>query len=117
MTVDLELVPKQKRPAGEPCCEPVVFPELNRGEAARLAELGKALSDPGCVSILDVLRRHASDVCVCELVPLFDASQPTPSHPLKKLREAGLAGVERRGLSAYYSSIPESLEALRSWLS
>jgi ArsR family transcriptional regulator len=64
-----------------------------------------------------VLRRHAGEVCVCELVPLFDVTQQTLSHHLKKLREAGLVGVERRGLWAYYYVRPDALEELRSWLS
>jgi ArsR family transcriptional regulator, arsenate/arsenite/antimonite-responsive transcriptional repressor len=117
MTVDVTVAPKQKRPVGEPCCEPVVFPEVQPAEAARLADAAKALSDPIRVQLVDVLRRHAGEVCVCELVPLFDVSQPTLSHHLKKLRDAGIVGVERRGLWAYYYVIPESLEALREWLS
>ena len=117
MSVDLALVPKQKRPVGEPCCEPVVFPDVTPDAAADLAMIAKALSDPIRVQLLDVLRKHAGEVCVCELVPLFDVSQPTLSHHLKKLREAGIVGVERRGLWAYYYVNPKSMEALRAWLS
>ena len=51
--------------------------------------VGAALSDPIRVQLVDVLRRHAGKVCVCELTPLFDVSQPTVSHHLKVLREAG----------------------------
>ena len=117
MSVDLELIPKTKRPAGEPCCEPVAFPEVDAAAAARLAEVAKALSDPIRVQLLDVLARHAGEVCVCELVPLFDVTQQTLSHHLKKLREAELVGVERRGLWAYYYVRPEALEVLKRWLS
>jgi ArsR family transcriptional regulator len=53
---------------------------------------------------------------VCELTPLFDVSQPTVSHHLKVLREAGLVDVERRGLWAYYYVIPDDLEELTRWL-
>jgi ArsR family transcriptional regulator, arsenate/arsenite/antimonite-responsive transcriptional repressor len=88
MAVDLELAPKQKRPAGQPCCEPVVYPDVERAHALRLAEVAKALGDPVRLQLVDVLRKHAGKVCVCELVPLFDISQPTLSHHLKKLREA-----------------------------
>jgi ArsR family transcriptional regulator len=56
-------------------------------------------------------------VCVCELVPLFDISQPTLSHHLKKLRDAGVVDSERRGLWAYYYVKPEALEELSAWLS
>ncbi len=117
MSVDLVVAPKQKRPAREPCCEPVVFPDVKPDAAERLAAVAKALSDPIRVQLVDVLRKHAGQVCVCELVPLFDVSQPTLSHHLKKLRDAGIVGVERRGLWAYYYVHPESMEALRAWLS
>jgi ArsR family transcriptional regulator len=116
MTVDLELSPKTKRPAGERCCEPIVHPDVKREQAAQMAAIAKALGDPIRLQLVDVLRKHAGKVCVCELVPLFDLSQPTISHHLKKLREAGIVGSERRGLWAYYYVIPESLEELSAWL-
>ena len=77
MAVDLELAPKTKRPAGEPCCEPVVYPDVEREQAERMAEVAKALGDPVRLQLVDVLRKHAGKVCVCELVPLFDVS---PAH-------------------------------------
>ena len=117
MSVDLELAPKHKRPAGEPCCEPVVYPDIERAGAERMSAVAKALADPVRMQLVDVLRRHAGEVCVCELVPLFDLSQPTVSHHLKVLRDAGLVGSERRGLWAYYYVNPEALEELGSWLS
>jgi ArsR family transcriptional regulator len=117
MTVDLELAPKAKRPAGERCCEPLVFPEVSGERAVRLAKVAKALSDPVRLQLVDVLRRHAGEVCVCELQPLFDISQPTLSSHLRRLREAGIVGVQRRGLWAYYYVLPDRLEAMRSWLS
>jgi ArsR family transcriptional regulator, arsenate/arsenite/antimonite-responsive transcriptional repressor len=116
MVVDLELVPKQKRPAGERCCEPVVYPDIERREAERMAAVARALGDPVRVQLVDVLRKHAGAVCVCELVPLFDVSQPTVSHHLKVLREAGIVGSERRGLWAYYYVIPDALKGLSTWL-
>ena len=117
MAVDLELAPKHKRPVGEPCCEPVVYPEIERAGAVRMAKVAKALGDPIRIQLVDVLRGHAGKVCVCELVPLFDLSQPTVSHHLKVLREAGIVGSERRGLWAYYYVQPEALKELTEWLS
>lgn len=117
MAVDLDLTPKTKRPAGVPCCEPVVYPDVDRAQAERMAAVAKALGDPVRLTLLDVLRKHAGKVCVCELVPLFDLSQPTISHHLKVLRHAGLVGSERQGLWAYYYVIPEPLEELTAWLS
>jgi ArsR family transcriptional regulator len=101
MAIDLELAPKTKRPAGEPCCEPVVYPDVEREHAARMAVAAKALGDPVRL----------------QLVPLFDISQPTLSHHLKKLRDAGIVDSERRGLWAYYYVLPDALEELSAWLS
>ena len=117
MAVDLELTPKVKRAAGERCCEPVVYPDVERDEAIRVADVARALADPVRIQLVDVLRKHAGKVCVCELVPLFDLSQPTVSHHLKVLRKAGIVGSERRGLWAYYYVIPDALEELCAWLS
>jgi len=78
--------------------------------------VAKALADPIRVQLVDVLRGHAGEVCVCELEPLFEIAQPTLSHHLRKLREAGVLGVERRGLWAYYYVLPGAIEELRSWL-
>jgi len=116
MIVDLELTPKTKRPAGQPCCEPVVYPEVERAQAARMASVAKALGDPIRLQLIDVLRKHAGKVCVCELVPLFDLSQPTVSHHLKVLRDAGLVDSERQGLWAYYYVMPNALQELSAWL-
>src|SRR5947207_9162568 len=117
MAIDLPLAPKQKRPAGEPCCDPVVYPDVERGRAVRMATVAKALGDPVRLQLIDVLRKHAGKVCVCELVPLFDLSQPTVSHHLKVLREADIVGSERVGLWAYYFVIPDALKELSTWLS
>jgi ArsR family transcriptional regulator len=116
MSVELELAPKQKRAPGEPCCEPVVYPDVQRREAERMAVVAKALGDPVRLQLVDVLRRHAGKVCVCELVPLFDLSQPTVSHHLKVLRNAGLVGSEREGLWAYYYVVPDALAEFSAWL-
>jgi ArsR family transcriptional regulator len=83
MPVDLEMAPKQKRPAGEPCCEPVVYPDIERVQAERMGKVAKALGDPIRMQLVDVLRKHAGKVCVCELVPPFDLTQPSFSHHLK----------------------------------
>jgi ArsR family transcriptional regulator len=117
MVVDLELAPKRKRPAGQRCCEPVVHPDVERQRAERMAAVAKALGDPIRLQLVDVLRKHAGKVCVCELTPLFDVGQPTVSHHLKVLREAGIVDSERRGLWAYYYVLPDALMELSAWLS
>ena len=98
MSIDLELAPKTKRLAGDPCCEPVVYPDVEREQALRIAEVAKALGDPVRLQLVDI-------------------TQPTLSHHLKKLRLAGLVDSERRGLWAYYYVNPEALEELAGWLS
>jgi ArsR family transcriptional regulator len=116
MNADLELTPKRKRAAGERCCEPVVYPDVRREHAVRMAAVAKALGDPIRLQLVDVLLGHAGEVCVCELVPLFDVSQPTLSHHLGRLRAAGIVDSQRRGLWAYYYVRPQALEELAAWL-
>jgi ArsR family transcriptional regulator, arsenate/arsenite/antimonite-responsive transcriptional repressor len=116
MAIDLELTPKTKRAKAEPCCEPVVYPDVERAEALRMAAVAKALGDPIRLQLVDVLRKHAGKVCVYELVPLFDVSQPTLSHHLKTLRDAGIVDSERRGVWAYYYVLPGALAELSAWL-
>src|SRR3954468_20364842 len=115
MAIDLHLAPKTKRPAGEPCCQPVVYPDVEREQALRRATVAKALGDPIRLQLVDVLRKHAGKVCVCELVPLFDVGQPTLSHHLKKLRETGLVDSERQGLWADYYVKRDALAPLGAW--
>ena len=82
-----------------------------------MATIAKALGDPVRLTLVDVLRKHAGKVCVCELVPLFEISQSTLSHHLSKLRAAGVVDSERRGLWAYYYVRPDALKELSAWLS
>jgi ArsR family transcriptional regulator, arsenate/arsenite/antimonite-responsive transcriptional repressor len=117
MSVDLTLEPKQKRAKGEVCCEPLVLPDVSAERAERLATIAKALSDPIRVQLVDVLRKHPGKACVCELVPLFDLSQPTVSHHLKVLKDAGIVGMEKQGLWSYYYVNPDSTKELNAWLS
>jgi ArsR family transcriptional regulator len=116
MSIDLQLEPKTKRAAGERCCEPVVYPDVEREQAQRMAAMAKALADPVRLQLVDVLRRHAGRVCVCELVPLFALSQPTISHHLKVLRRAQIVEREQQGLWSYYYVLPGALDELSGWL-
>ncbi|MBA2504374.1 MAG: helix-turn-helix transcriptional regulator [Thermoleophilaceae bacterium] len=90
---------------------------MERAQAERMASIAKALGDPIRLQLVDVLRKHAGKVCVCELVPLFDVEQSTLSHHLKKLRQVGIVDAERRSLWAYYYVVPDSLEEFEQWLS
>jgi ArsR family transcriptional regulator len=110
----LDLEPKRALGAG--CCT-VLEVELAPAGVRDLTAVAKALADPVRLQIIDILRRQAGEICVCDLQAAFDLSQPTLSHHLRKLREAGLVGVVRREQWAYYYVLPERLEALKSWLS
>jgi ArsR family transcriptional regulator len=99
------------------CCLPRRIAPRDRALAAKVADAARLLADPIRVQVLDLLREADGEVCQCDLQPLFDVSQPTMSHHLKKLREGGLIDVERRGKWAYYSINDNALEVLRAWLS
>ena len=96
------------------CCVSDADP-LARDEAAALAAYFKALADPTRVAIVNRLT-GAAEVCVCDLTAAFDLSQPTVSHHLKILRDAGLVEASRRGTWAYYRLVPEVLDAVRDAL-
>src|SRR3954453_16531167 len=115
MKVELALSPKHKRAAGERCCEPVVYPNIERRQAERMAEAAKALGDPVRLTLVDVLRKHAGKVCVAELVPLFHLTQPTISHHLKLLRDAGIVGAQKDGIWSYYYLGPGALDEIAGW--
>ena len=96
------------------CCAPGAAP-LDPGAAAAVAARFKALSDPTRVAIVNRLA-GCDEVCVCEFTAELDLSQPTISHHLRLLREAGLVEAERRGTWAYYRLVPEALAELRAAL-
>jgi ArsR family transcriptional regulator, arsenate/arsenite/antimonite-responsive transcriptional repressor len=96
------------------CCSPGTSP-LGAEERAELAARFKALADPSRVAILSMLSAE-QEVCVCVFTDALDLSQPTISHHLRILREAGLVEATRRGTWAFYRLVPDALEALRSAL-
>ncbi len=93
------------------CCVPGAEP-IEAEAAEALAARFKALADPTRVAIVNRLA-GAGEVCVCELVEDFELSQPTISHHLRLLRQAGLVEAERRGTWAYYRLVPRSIDELR----
>ncbi|MBA2742312.1 MAG: helix-turn-helix transcriptional regulator [Actinobacteria bacterium] len=84
------------------CCQPLDGPSLTDAEAEGTASVFKALSDPTRVKIVNMLARSSEPVCVCELTPALRLAQPTVSHHLKKLVDAGLLLREQRGVWAFY---------------
>ena len=94
------------------CCRPLSAPALTDDEAASTATLFKALADPARVKIVNLLARSEASVCACEFEPALDLSQPTVSHHLKKLTEAGLLEREQRGKWAYFSLSRDAVDTL-----
>lgn len=86
---------------------------LDEELAADLAKVFKALGDPVRLRLLSMIAsREGGEVCVCDMTPEFELSQPTISHHLKLLRQAGLVDCERRGTWVYYRALPAALDRL-----
>ena len=105
------------QPEVEACCPPLRAVELAPDDAATLAKGFAALGDPVRLRLLSLLATSADGaVCACDLVEPVGKSQPTVSHHLKILREAGLVTSERRGVNIWYAAVPAALELLREAL-
>ena len=99
------------------CCPQLLAEPLNEGEAERLAAALRVLADPARLRLLSILGAHPNgEACVCELTAPIGLSQPTVSHHLKVLADAGLVGREKRGRWVYFWVLPEPLELLRGAL-
>jgi ArsR family transcriptional regulator len=101
-----------KDAAAAACCTPLGAPSLTDDQAQATARLFKALADPARVKIVNLLATSAEPVCVCEFTAPLGLSQPTVSHHLKKLMDAGLLDREQRGTWAYYSLNRDALGRL-----
>ena len=99
-------------PTAIACCAPLAAPSLSDEDAAATARLFRALGDPARVKIVNALARQDEPVCACEFEPALGLAQPTVSHHLKRLTDAGLLEREQRGRWAYYSLSEEALERL-----
>ena len=103
------------RPEG--CCvEPVMPTELPALTDERVVAGFKALADPTRLAVFRFIAAQEAPICACDVVDPFDVSQPTISHHLRVLREAGLVTVSRRGVWAYYAVDPDGLARLRAAL-
>ncbi|HLW03701.1 MAG TPA: metalloregulator ArsR/SmtB family transcription factor [Ktedonobacterales bacterium] len=98
--------------AAEACCEPSQPPTLAQPEAVTLAERLKTLADPYRLRMLDLLAQQGESLCVCNITEQFPIHQPTISHHLRLLREAGFVDCEKRGVWAYYWATEEGKHAL-----
>lgn len=108
------------QPINDPdaCCSPLVQEPLSADHTIGLARMFKALADPVRLRLLSLVASHqGGEACVCDISGSFELSQPTISHHLKVLRQAGLLDCERRGTWVYYWVIPSALQQLSSVLS
>ena len=112
----MDLLPAAPADTAE-CSIPLVREPVGEGAAAGLAQVFKALGDPVRLRLLSLIGAHqGGEVCVCELTDAFDLTQPTISHHLKVLREAGIITSERRGTWVYYRLEPAVLDRMGALL-
>jgi len=95
------------------CCAPLAREAMGEDEARQVAPLLKALADPVRLRLMSLVLSHAGgEACVCDLTPQFDLSQPTVSHHLKVLHEAGRLDRDKRGVWVYYRARPAAMAAI-----
>ena len=109
----MKLLPMLDQATDEACCTPSGVPALGAEEAKRKALVFKALADPNRLRLLSIVKADASgESCVCDLTEPLDLGQPTVSHHLKILTEAGILSRSKRGTWAYFRLVPGALEAI-----
>ena len=102
--------------AGE-CCTPLLREPITASQAADLARLLKALADPTRLRLVSMVAAHeGGEACVCELTEPLGLTQPTISHHLKILVDAGIFTRDKRGVWAYYALVPAAMDALSAAL-
>lgn len=102
---------------GVACCAPLLKEPLGQTDAEQLAATLKALADPGRLRLLSIVASSdGQEACVCDLIEPVGLSQPTVSHHLKVLTEAGFLSRSKRGTWAYYRLIPDALERVAQFL-
>jgi len=104
------------RPLGTRCCLGGLEGVLADETARELADILQLLGHPVRLQILDILSRHGGQVCVCDLEAALPVKQPTISHHLRLLREAGMIGFERHGQWVYHFVLPEAVARVRERL-
>ena len=110
-------LPVLTQPPVVACCAPLASEELSEADAQLLSRQFAALADPARLRVVSLLANaEGGAVCACDLVGPLGRSQPTVSHHLKVLADAGLVTSERRGRNVWYGVVPAALEALRTAL-
>ena len=118
MTTAPDLQTRPLLPLAEACCTPLLRQPLTASQAADLARMLKALADPTRLRLVSMVAAHdGGEACVCDLTEPLGLTQPTISHHLKILVDAGIFSREKRGVWAYYSLIPAAMDSLSAILS
>lgn len=108
-------MPSRARPSE--CSPTVLLPDpIAADDRDRLVAVFRALGDPTRLDVYRLIAAQPEPLCVCDIVARFEVSQPTISHHLRILREAGLVSVSRRGVWAYYAATPVGLDTARAAL-
>ena len=103
---------------GQDCCTTLIREPISPGQAAELARILKALADPTRLQLVSMVAAHeGGEACVCDLTDPLGLTQPTISHHLKILVDAGIFTRDKRGKWAYYALVPSALDAVSAILS
>lgn len=117
MTTTAATRDRPRLPLASQCCAPLLREPITAGQAASLSRLLKALADPTRLRLVSMVAGHeGGEACVCDLTEPLGLSQPTVSHHLKVLVDAGIFSRDKRGVWAYYALVPGALDALSSVL-
>ena len=115
--MDLVLTPVGAAAGVAVCCTPLTAPSISEADALALATTLKALADPARLRLLSLIAAHEGhDACVCDLTEPVGLSQPTVSHHLKVLVDAGLLTREKRGVWVHFTLVPGALDVITSHL-
>jgi ArsR family transcriptional regulator len=112
-SIDVPIEAPIDAPIDGPCCAPASREAIGADEAEKLARLLKAVADPARLRLVSLVAAHADlEACVCDLTEPLGLSQPTVSHHLKVLVDAGILTRDKRGTWAYYRLVPGALGSL-----
>ncbi len=118
MTTTAPATRNRTLPLADECCAPLLREPVTAGQAAGIARPLKALADPTRLRLVSMVAAHeGGEACVCELTEPLGLTQPTVSHHLKILVDAGILSRDKRGVWAYYALVPSALDALCAVLS
>jgi ArsR family transcriptional regulator len=117
VTAAIDIQDRHALPLAAACCAPLLREPITPGQAAELARILKALADPTRLRLVSMVAAHEDgEACVCDLTEPLGLTQPTISHHLKVLVDAGIFTRDKRGVWSYYAVVPSTLNALSAVL-